>query len=95
MQSVNDYDVGDGKREKCIDNSNEMNQTRTLTYVEAMHIMSINEAVKQWEHLECIANALVFEYIEEDILEVKVVTKQLLQSLSVFYDRAVILFFYG
>ena len=60
-----------------------------------MHIMSINEDVTQWEHLECIENALVLEYIEGDILEVKDKTKELLQSFSMFYDRTVMLFFMG
>ena len=62
MQLVDCCGARDGKRKKCTDNDNEVNEAQTLTYVETMYIELVNKDLTQWMYLKCIVNALPEDY---------------------------------
>ena len=79
---------------------------KKLTYVVAIHIDEVDKNHRNWDNLWEIANTLLSniveenenaakECIDEDVHDVEVDAKVVLQSFNVFYDRAVILFFIG
>ena len=47
MQLVDCCGARDGKRKKCTDNDNEVNEAQTLTYVETMYIELVNKDLTQ------------------------------------------------
>ena len=90
MQSIDDYGMGGGKRQKCIDNGNIVN----LICRRHAYTKTINEDIQQWEHFKCIANALLEDCMKDKVrdlvgsieticVEVEDDTNQLLQSFSV------------
>ena len=94
-------DIESSKRLKGNEESNE----KKLTYAEVIHV---EEAEKDncRDNLQVIANTLLSnimedneneakECINEEVHDVDVDAKAVLQSFDVFYDREVILFFTG
>ena len=90
-------DIGSSKRVKGNEEINE----KKLTYAEVIHAKEVEK-----DNLWVIANTLLSdimednekeakECIDEDMHDVDVHAKAVLQSFDVFYDRAVILFFTG
>ena len=95
-------DIGSSKRLKGSEESNE----KKLTYAEVIHVEEAEKDNCNWDNLWVIANTLLSdimedneneakECIDEDVHDVDVDAKAVLQSFDVFYDRAVILFFTG
>ena len=95
-------DIGSSKRFK---GSEEMNEKK-LTYAEIIHGEEVEKDNCNWDNLWVIANTLLSDIMEdneneakectdEDVHDVDVDAKAVLQSFDVFYDRAVILFFTG
>ena len=95
-------DIGSAKRLK---GSEEMNEKK-LTYAEIIHVEEVEKDNCNWDNLWVIANTLLSdimedneneakECIDDDVHDVDVDAKAVLQSFDVFYDRAVILFFTG
>ena len=95
-------DIGSSKRFKGIEEINE----KKATYAEVIHVDEVDKDNCNWDTLWGIANTLLFDIVEEnenaakecndeDVHDVDVDAKVVLQSFDVFYDRAVILFFTG
>ena len=95
-------DIGSSKRFKGIEEINE----KKLTYAEVIPVEEVDKDNCNWDNLRGIANTLLSdimednendaeECIDEDVHDVDVDAKAVLQSFDVFYDRVVILFFIG
>ena len=93
-------EFGSSKRFKGIEEINE----KKLTYVVAIHIDEVDKNHRNWDNLWEIANTLLSNIVEEnenatkecineDVHDVEVDAKVILQFCYVFYDFAVILYF--
>ena len=91
-------DIGSSKRFKGIEEINE----KKATYAKVIHVDEVDKDHCNWDNLWGIVNTLlsdiveenenaVKECIDEDVHDVEVDAKAVLQSFDVFYYRAVIL----